>query len=91
MALCEAFFNQVLIARDFQLDLPASGAWERVPVAPVRAIAEIDGVTGDGNAAPLASDAYTFDIEFIGRRLGARVAGGRRHAGAGKRDGGNRR
>lgn len=66
MALCEAFINQVLIARDFQLNLPASGAWERVPVAPVRAIAEIDGVTGDGSAAPLASDAYAFDIDSSG-------------------------
>jgi hypothetical protein len=27
--LCEAFINQVVVARDFELDVPASSAWER--------------------------------------------------------------
>jgi len=31
-ALCEAFINQIVIARPFEHDLPASGAWGRLPV-----------------------------------------------------------
>jgi len=27
--LCEAFINQLVIARDFEIDVPASGSWER--------------------------------------------------------------
>ena len=40
-ALCEAFINQVVISRDFALDLPASGSWERLPVTPVRSMVAI--------------------------------------------------
>jgi uncharacterized phiE125 gp8 family phage protein len=65
-ALCESFINQVVIARGFELDLPASGAWERLAVTPVRSIAEVDGVDSSGTAAPLASGAYTIDIDSAG-------------------------
>ena len=65
-ALCEAFINQVVIARDFVLDLPASGAWERLPVTPVRSIAEVDAVSEDGSVVPLASAAYSVDIDSSG-------------------------
>ena len=64
--LCEAFINQVVIARAFQLDVPASGAWERVPVTPVRSIGEVDAVDASGTATPLASDAYAIDIDSSG-------------------------
>ena len=55
-ALCEAFINQVVIARDFELDVPASGAWQRLPIAPVRSIA----------VPTLESDAYGIDIDAAG-------------------------
>ena len=64
--LCEAFINQVVIARDFQLDIPISGAWERLPLTPVRSIGEIDGVDPSGNAAPLGTAAYSIDIDSSG-------------------------
>ena len=65
-ALCESFINQVVIARDFVLDLPAGGNWERVPVTPVRSIGEVDSVDATGTATPLASSAYVIDIDSAG-------------------------
>jgi uncharacterized phiE125 gp8 family phage protein len=65
-ALCEAFINQVVMARNFQFDLPASGNWERLPLTPVRSIAEVDGVDQSGNAAPLSAGAYAIDIDSSG-------------------------
>lgn len=65
-ALCEAFINQVVISRDFALDLPASGSWERLPVTPVRSIGEVDSVADDGSVVPLASAAYAIDIDSSG-------------------------
>jgi len=65
-ALCEAFINQVVIARDFMLDIPASVAWERLPVTPVRSIGEVDAVGDDGTVTPLASAGYAVDIDSSG-------------------------
>jgi uncharacterized phiE125 gp8 family phage protein len=65
-ALCEAFINQVVIARDFASDLPASGAWERLPVTPVRSIGEVDAVGEDGALTPLDCGAYAIDIDSSG-------------------------
>jgi uncharacterized phiE125 gp8 family phage protein len=65
-ALCEAFINQVVIAREFVLDLPASGAWERLPITPVRSIGEVDAVCDDGSVLPLANGAYAIDIDSSG-------------------------
>ena len=64
--LCEAFINQVVIARGFEFDIAASGLWERVPVTPVRSISEVDGVDAAGATTPLASDAYSIDIDSTG-------------------------
>jgi uncharacterized phiE125 gp8 family phage protein len=64
--LCEAFINQVVIARDFEIDLPASGCWERVPVAPVRSIGEVEAIDANGNATPMPSSAYLLDIDSSG-------------------------
>ena len=52
-AVCESFLNQVVIARDFALDLPASTAWERLSLSPVRAIASVEAVAGGGVAAAI--------------------------------------
>lgn len=64
--LCEAFINQVVVAREFEIDLPASGCWERLPITPVRSIAEVDAVGSNGATTPLPSDGYTVDIDFAG-------------------------
>src|SRR5689334_4067136 len=64
--LCEAFINQVVVARDFVLDLPVKGAWERLPITPVRSITDAASVDQNGAATPLASDDYIFDIDFAG-------------------------
>ena len=37
-ALCETFLNQVVVAREFAVELPVTGAWERLAVTPVRSI-----------------------------------------------------
>ena len=65
-ALCEAFISQVVVARDFEIDLPSSGQWERIPITPVRSIANASSVDQQGTATPLASGSYTMDIDFAG-------------------------
>jgi uncharacterized phiE125 gp8 family phage protein len=64
--LCEAFINQVVIARDFEIDLSASGCWERMPLTPVRSISGVDAVDASGVAAPMPSSAYSIDIDSAG-------------------------
>ena len=64
--LCEAFINQVVIARDFELDLPASGRWERLPITPVRSMISVEAIDVDGVATPVDSGSYTTDIDFAG-------------------------
>ena len=65
-ALCEAFISQVVIARPFECQLPASGCWERLSITPVRSITELAGLDATGLATPLAADAYSVDIDFNG-------------------------
>ena len=64
--LCEAFINQVVIARPFSCDLPATGCWERLPVTPVRAITDVASVDGSGVPTPMPGAGYTSDIDFAG-------------------------
>lgn len=73
-ALCEAFFNQVVIARPFQQVLVGTGAWQPLQAAPVRAIIAVEQLSVVGAAEPIASDAYAVDIDQAGEgwiRLGA--------------------
>jgi uncharacterized phiE125 gp8 family phage protein len=65
-AICEAFLNQVLIARDFACEVAASGEWERLPVTPVRAIAGVQAIASDGSATPLSASDYAVDIDSSG-------------------------
>ena len=65
-ALCEAFINQLVIARDFTIDVPASACWERVPVTPVRSITNVASVDATGVETALASGAYAIDIDSAG-------------------------
>jgi uncharacterized phiE125 gp8 family phage protein len=64
--LCEAFINQVVIARDFLIDLPVSGCWERVPVTPVRSIGEVDAIDESGVATVLPLSSFSIDIDSSG-------------------------
>lgn len=63
-AICEAFTNQVVMARDFVTELPVSGSWERLPLTPVRSITTIEAVDRNGSASALP--AYGMDIDFSG-------------------------
>ena len=63
---CEEFLNRVVIARDFALDLPASGSWERVPLTPVRAIVSVESLGAAGVATALPSAGYSIDIDSSG-------------------------
>lgn len=65
-AICEAFINQVLVARDFSAELPAKGQWTRIPLTPVKSITGIEALAPDGTAILLASDSYQLDIDSNG-------------------------
>ncbi len=65
-ALCESVLNQVVIAREFSAELPASGRWERLAVTPVRSIASVEVLDAAGVGTPLASGSYAVDIDFNG-------------------------
>jgi uncharacterized phiE125 gp8 family phage protein len=64
--ICEAFINQVVIARDFELDMPASGTWERLPITPVRAMTSVASVDQNGATTPIDVVSNTLDVEFAG-------------------------
>ena len=65
-AICEAFINQVVVAREFELDLPASGAWERLPNTPVRSMTTVAAVDAAGVVTQLDSGGYALDVDFAG-------------------------
>jgi uncharacterized phiE125 gp8 family phage protein len=64
--LCEAFINQVVVARPFECELPASGRWERLPITPVRSMSDVAAIDTNGVATPLDTTSYTLDIDFAG-------------------------
>ena len=64
--LCEAFINQVVIARTFELMLAATGEWERLAVTPVRSITDVSSLDASGAATPLAPASYQIDIDSAG-------------------------
>lgn len=65
-ALCETFINQVVIAREFVEELPASGAWERLAPSPTRAITAVEGLDEDGLATALQAGDYSVDVDSSG-------------------------
>lgn len=65
-AVCEEFLNRVVVARDFELDVPPRESWERVPLTPVRTIASVEAVDTTGVATPLPSSGYAIDIDSSG-------------------------
>ena len=65
-ALCEAFLHKVVIARSFTEDLPLSGDWQPLQLAPIRSIDQVELVAADGTATVLPADAYAVDIDSSG-------------------------
>jgi uncharacterized phiE125 gp8 family phage protein len=65
-ALCESFLNQVVIARAFSAEIPASGQWERLPATPIRSIGEVAILNANGAATVLAAGTYEIDIDSSG-------------------------
>jgi uncharacterized phiE125 gp8 family phage protein len=65
-ALCEAFLGQVVIARQFAADVPASGGWQRLDAGPVQAITTVEKVDADGTPTLLPSSSYAVDIDANG-------------------------
>lgn len=65
-ALCEAFIDQVVIARPFACDVAASCSWQRLPVSPVRSMSDVQSLALDGTATPLDAASYSLDIDSTG-------------------------
>jgi uncharacterized phiE125 gp8 family phage protein len=65
-ALCESFINQVVIARAFGEDLPASGGWERLGASPVRSISDVEKVDENGTTSALLTGDYSIDVDSAG-------------------------
>lgn len=84
-AICESFLNQIVIVRDFTVDLPASAAWNRVAISPVRSISNVELIDASGVASPLPSGAYAIDVDASGAgwvRLTSRADGRMRVSGS---------
>jgi uncharacterized phiE125 gp8 family phage protein len=60
-ALCEAFLGQVVVARGFTVDVPASACWQRLDTGPVQSIETVEAA---GVALP--SGSYAVDIDARG-------------------------
>lgn len=65
-ALCEAFLQQVVIARDFTEEVPLSGDWQRLQLTPIRSIVQVELIGDDGAASILPVGAYAIDIDSSG-------------------------
>lgn len=65
-ALCETFINQVLITRDFTVDLQCSRNWQRLSINPVRSVTGVSMVALDGTETALAATDYEIDLDASG-------------------------
>jgi uncharacterized phiE125 gp8 family phage protein len=65
-ALCEAFLNRVVIARDFALELPGTSEWQRLELTPVQSIGSVDALDSSGIGSPLPAGGYAVDIDSSG-------------------------
>lgn len=81
IGLCERFTGLALFVADRTDTVPAcSPAWQRLPTAPVIAIAAVAGLDPAGVASALAVDGYAIDIDATGDgwvRLAAPIAASR--------------
>ncbi len=64
--LCERFTGRALLTRGFTETMPASRAWQRLALAPVRAIVSVEALPTEGPAEALAVEAYALDIDANG-------------------------
>jgi uncharacterized phiE125 gp8 family phage protein len=64
--LCERFIGEALIERGFVETLPASQAWQRLSLTPVRSITLVEALPAEGPALALAIGAYAIDIDAAG-------------------------
>jgi uncharacterized phiE125 gp8 family phage protein len=65
-AVCEAFTGQALIARDWQAVVPANAHWVPLPVQPVVAITQVEGLPAEGAAFALPAGSYAIDLDADG-------------------------
>ncbi|HEV7661070.1 MAG TPA: hypothetical protein VGO55_14625 [Allosphingosinicella sp.] len=64
--LCEAFTGRALIDRAVKEVLAASARWARLGAAPVRSIEGVAALAGNGEASPLAAEAFAIDVDAAG-------------------------
>ena len=64
-ALCEAFLNQVVVAREFSQELTPSASWQRLRLGPVQAITSVEAVEA-GVATPLPLTGFATDVDTSG-------------------------
>lgn len=64
--LCEAFTRQALVVGPRNEIVPASAAWQRLAVTPVRAITGVESLPTEGPATALSAEAYAIDIDASG-------------------------
>lgn len=62
--LCEAFLNQALLSRGFEVDVRSGEGWTLLPIQPVRSVAAI---RRSAETTPLLSSSYRLDIDHDGR------------------------
>lgn len=75
--LCEAFLNQIVVARPFEEELVGDGGWQELRTAPVRSIERVERVALTGTREALAPEAYGIDLDRHGEGW-IRVAAGER-------------
>ena len=64
--MCEAFTGRALIGRAVAEAVAASAAWTRLGAAPVLSIEGVAALGADGEASPLAAEAFAIDIDAAG-------------------------
>ncbi|WP_205481030.1 head-tail connector protein [Sphingomonas arenae] len=75
--LCEAFLNQVVVARSFEEELVGNGGWQQLRVAPVRSIEGVERVDAAGVHQALVPGEYSTNIDRSGEGW-VRIAAGER-------------
>lgn len=66
VSLAEAFTAQRLLIRTGVEQIPARSSWTRISTAPVRALALVEAVAGDGTAQAVAATSYQLDVTAEG-------------------------
>lgn len=66
-AICEQFIGEALVERSVVETLAITGAWQRLALAPVRAITLVEGLPADGAAFAYPAANYLVDIDPDGQ------------------------